>query len=409
MRPLLTLCMMVKDEAHTIARTLRSAKPHVDRWCILDTGSTDATCGIVLSEMREIPGTLLRGGFVDFARTRNRLLEEAINPALGGAVSEFLLLLDADDILEGGEALRAFLREMARQYPANERLAHVCTPCIACGGHNGKHELGCALIAEQAQREAFYLSMRQGSCAWQSARVVRADAGWRYVGAVHELLCHPERPAPSITIPGVRILHDPPPVSQDRSVARWHRDLVLLEKDIDADPTNARAVYYYALTLMRLGRRTKAIEAFERRLTLGGFWQERYDSAYERARLMGDALDRAGFVHGMLEAHAIDPRRAEPLAALARHYLTRNPPAFGPAFVFAHRAFHLSAQVPDGALFLHADVYEWEAAHLCAWAAWYVGEHDIGERAARVAVERGPEHMRDRLAANLRFYTERKR
>ena len=49
----LTLSMIVKDEAATIARTLRSVKPFIDRWIILDTGSTDSTSDVVREELPE--------------------------------------------------------------------------------------------------------------------------------------------------------------------------------------------------------------------------------------------------------------------------------------------------------------------------------------------------------------------
>lgn len=392
MKPLLTLCMMVKDEAHTIARTLQSAKPWIDRWCILDTGSTDGTQQVIRDVMLEEPhaslGSVHSAPFVDFATSRNRLLDIA---AASSETGTFLLLLDADDILDGGEALRAFL-ESDHGAPS----AHSCTklngerPCKAC---------------HWKPDEAFYLRMRQGSCVWPSARVVRADAGWRYVGAVHEVLCHPERPAPSITIPGVTIRHEQS--TPDRQRARWERDLDLLRPDaVKNDP---RAVYYYALTLLRLGRSGEAFDWFARRMALGGYWQERYDSAFERARISDRTGNVPNFVTGMLDAHSIDPRRAEPLVALAEHYLKSNPPGFGPAFTFALRAFDLAQHVPDDALFLHADVYEWRAASVLGWAAFYVGAFDIGERAARIALERGPEHLREHHAKNLSYYTERKR
>ena len=42
-RPLLALTMIVKDEASSIEKVLRNAFQFVDRWIILDTGSTDGT------------------------------------------------------------------------------------------------------------------------------------------------------------------------------------------------------------------------------------------------------------------------------------------------------------------------------------------------------------------------------
>ncbi len=42
-RPLLSLVMIVKDEASSIERVLRNALPFMDQWAIYDTGSTDGT------------------------------------------------------------------------------------------------------------------------------------------------------------------------------------------------------------------------------------------------------------------------------------------------------------------------------------------------------------------------------
>jgi glycosyltransferase involved in cell wall biosynthesis len=55
-RPLLALVMIVKDEAHTIAQTLMSIKALVDRYYILDTGSTDGTPQVIEQVMDGVPG-----------------------------------------------------------------------------------------------------------------------------------------------------------------------------------------------------------------------------------------------------------------------------------------------------------------------------------------------------------------
>src|SRR4051812_22955819 len=91
--PLLTLCMIVKDEAATIERTLLSVKPFIDRWIILDTGSTDSTRDVVRKTMEGTPGEIHEAPFVDFATTRNVSLD------LAGDSSEFVMWLDADDEL----------------------------------------------------------------------------------------------------------------------------------------------------------------------------------------------------------------------------------------------------------------------------------------------------------------------
>src|SRR5262249_50289970 len=96
---LLTLTMILKDEAATIGATLATAKPHVDRWIIVDTGSTDGTQDAVRAAMAGVPGELHAEPFVDFATTRNRGLD------LCRDATEFILWMDADDYLDGGKAL----------------------------------------------------------------------------------------------------------------------------------------------------------------------------------------------------------------------------------------------------------------------------------------------------------------
>ena len=39
----LCLAMIVKNEAHVIQRCLRSVKPYLKHWVVVDTGSTDGT------------------------------------------------------------------------------------------------------------------------------------------------------------------------------------------------------------------------------------------------------------------------------------------------------------------------------------------------------------------------------
>ena len=57
-----TIClvMIVRNEAAIIRRCLESVRPHIDRWVICDTGSTDNTPDIVQEILSGIPGTLHR-------------------------------------------------------------------------------------------------------------------------------------------------------------------------------------------------------------------------------------------------------------------------------------------------------------------------------------------------------------
>ena len=52
----LGLVMIVKDEAQSINVTLASARPHIDYWTMVDTGSTDGTQAMVKEAMQGVPG-----------------------------------------------------------------------------------------------------------------------------------------------------------------------------------------------------------------------------------------------------------------------------------------------------------------------------------------------------------------
>ena len=87
-----SLCMIVKDEAALIGRCLESAKPYVDEICVVDTGSTDNTIAIAESfgaRMASIPWP------DDFAEARNHSLDMA--------TGDWILVLDADEVLRAGQ------------------------------------------------------------------------------------------------------------------------------------------------------------------------------------------------------------------------------------------------------------------------------------------------------------------
>src|SRR5216684_6417673 len=58
MKASLCLNMIVKNEAHVIARCLASVRGVIDAWVIVDTGSTDKTKDRVRSLLSGIPGEL---------------------------------------------------------------------------------------------------------------------------------------------------------------------------------------------------------------------------------------------------------------------------------------------------------------------------------------------------------------
>jgi tetratricopeptide (TPR) repeat protein len=362
---LLTLCMILKDEAHTIARTLASAKPFIDRWVILDTGSTDGTQAVVRRELEGVPGELHEEPFVDFATTRNRSLD------LCGDATEFILWLDADDELRNGAALRKFLQ--------SERGSRA------------------------ADREAYNVRIDMGFV-FDSSRVLRARAGWRFKGVVHEVLVHPDRPPPGHRVPDASIRHEGTAQGVERTRKRWERDVVLLAGALDKSPGDTRTAFYLACTLCWLRRDEEAIAAFRRRIAMGGWYEEIFQSKLEIARA-AERLDRPWpeVLGYFLEAYAQSPHRAEPLHDIALHHNKLGEHAL--CVLYARRAYDLPHPKGD-TLFVEADVYAWKAADLLGTSAYWIGELELGEEAARKALRARPDD--ERLKKNLGFYLDRK-
>lgn len=208
MRPLLCLCMMVRDEAKTIRKTIESVRHVIDRWVVLDTGSTDGTQDIVRDAFGKMPGQLYEEPFVDYATTRNRVLDlaDCVDPPL------FTLMLSADETVENPKYLAQFLEEM-----------------------------------KDAPDGAYCVTMVNGTQQWPYTRVLRTDAKWRYQGTIQEHPVGPNGEVDAAVIPNVRV------VFRESDLARKQKrlrevDLPLLTK-IAEDTSKpyderARAMYY---------------------------------------------------------------------------------------------------------------------------------------------------------------------
>ncbi len=88
-QPLLSLCMIVKNEAENLSRCLASAQPYVDEIVVIDTGSTDETIAIAAQHGAKV---FHFDWCDDFAAARNYSLSKA--------TGEWILGLDADEELQ---------------------------------------------------------------------------------------------------------------------------------------------------------------------------------------------------------------------------------------------------------------------------------------------------------------------
>ena len=85
---MLSLCMIVKNEATRLPQCLRSVQAVVDEMIVLDTGSTDET-----------PAIARQFGAKVFESTWQQDFAAARNEALAQVTGDWVLVLDADETL----------------------------------------------------------------------------------------------------------------------------------------------------------------------------------------------------------------------------------------------------------------------------------------------------------------------
>ena len=212
----LTLVMIARDEAARIARALDSARAHVDRMIVLDTGSIDSTAEIARACGAEVHGF---DWCDDFSAARNA--------ALARSDSAWNLVLDADEWLESGfECL------------APDQLSA-----------NGPRFLGDVRIASQMDGEGV-----EGTAQSLIARLLPAGVGYR--GRIHE---QPASELPHIRLP-LQLGHDGYTTANlDRKGAR---NETLLMREIEAEPNDAYLWFQLAKEHQSRGRAAQASLCF---------------------------------------------------------------------------------------------------------------------------------------------------
>jgi glycosyltransferase involved in cell wall biosynthesis len=368
----LALLMMVKNEHKRLHVSLNSVLGHVNSVVMFDTGSTDNTIEIAQNFCREnnIPLHLKQGEFVDFSTSRNVSLAFADEfPEI-----DYLLLMDTNDELKGGQELRKFCIE-------NKNISS--TGFLVCQEwFSGQYDK--------------YFNMR----------LVKAHEGWRYRGVVHEYLCNTKyekgQEPPVAKVPDNIILYQDRTQDDDKTGKRFHRDKELLLREHKNDPTEPRTCFYLAQTCACLAHVEDAYYYYKLRTGLEGFDEERFQ-AYLRCGELSEKLNHSwtDSMGWYIKAFEYMPR-VEPILAVAEHYRKTNNWIL--SFTFANLCCNL--KYPEHAiLFVDKFAYTYKRWHILGIVAFYVQQYQVGKDACLKAIEHGLNADLDR--SNLTFYEER--
>lgn len=224
--PTISLCMIVRNEENSLGRCLSSVADLMDELVIVDTGSTDRTKEIAA----EYGANIYDFEWIDdFAAARNH--------AFAQATSEYILWLDADDVIEeiDRERFKALKATMTSEYHA------VSMSYILITDEHGK---------------SLYSFRRN--------RLIRRDCGFRWIGAVHEYI--------EVTPP---VLESDVCVTHKKDKEYTQRNLDIFRKMIaEGRPFTARDRIYYSNELYDHGFYPEAVENYERFLSDGEGWVE---------------------------------------------------------------------------------------------------------------------------------------
>lgn len=260
-RIVLSLCMIVKNEAENLPRCLASVRGVVDEIVVVDTGSTDDT--VAVAE---------RFGARVFPYAWNDDFSAARNEAVRHARGEWILALDAD------EALTREARRKLRALLADERYA--------------AYLLNIRSPLKDARGQAAVIN------AWP--RLFRNRPEIRYQGRVHEQI------SPSIArmggmVAATDLVIDHLGYHQDFTdqKAKQERNLALLRKQLAGHPDDPMVLFHLGEALGLGGQIEEAADAYRQAIARPDMPRQNAAVAY---RGLANCLLRLGDYAGVLQA-----------------------------------------------------------------------------------------------------------
>ncbi len=362
------LCMMVRNESRVIRRALDSIASEIDGWSITDTGSTDGTQDIIREyfEARGIPGVLHQSTFVDFGASRTETIENAQALALANDMS-YLILLDGDEVYEIRDP------DWKRSLDGSP-----------------------------------YLILYDDALSYRALYLVPAAVGWQFIGRTHEYLEATE-PAPAKRQFDSIVLHDHGDGGSKSD--KFTRDVRLLELTLSENEADERAWFYLAESLLNGNIDVeRALRAYTRRSTMGGFEEESWYAAYRRGhcieRLGNASVDPWPAIVAYLQAWERRPWRAEPLTEIVRLSAERGLFLLGTAIgEYALQHVIQRSERKADILFVSRPMHGYQLLDwlsLCAYRAGYPGR---ALALASMALAAGPgEADASRIRRNMKYF-----
>lgn len=283
----IALNMIVRNASRSVREALDSTKGAVDYYVIGFAGkSTDLTREAVVGWLKENGllnmASLSEFEFVDFADARNRVLDATPDEA------DWILWLDADDIILGADELRSVVETVEREGAGCVQFPYIYM----------QDEQGNPLVVHDRER------------------LVKRNLGWRWFRPVHETL-NTMTPHQVVRLNNLTWVHKHAVGEHERS----KRNLDLLLRYYNENPEDLRTFSYLAHAYFSLRNWTQAIDWFYQAYQQPVNSLEKWQSAVFLARCWFQ-LDRFEEAVGWCwQAVDVEPRIADPYLVAAACYV----------------------------------------------------------------------------------------
>ena len=228
----LSLCMIAKNAAADIQRSLESLRGQADEMIVVDTGSSDETPELARAFGAKVYAFAWRG---DFAAAKNFALDKARG--------DWIVFLDADEWF--GEETGKRLRQAVARYKDADALL----------------------------LKMFNVDLdRQGACvdAFYTARVFRRAQTIRYCGRIHEQICRTDgRALRTQRVSEAELFLYHCGYSSSRLQEKAARNLCILQEEINSGADPARFYAYLAEGYAALGKEEEALHYARLDIALG--------------------------------------------------------------------------------------------------------------------------------------------
>lgn len=351
----ISLCMIVKNEEANLPRCLNSIKELADEIIIVDTGSTDRTKSIAAGYTDQIFDFVWKD---DFAAARNYAFDQG--------KMQYCMWLDADDVLEDKEAFLQLKQTLKED-----------TDVVMMKYHTA---------FDKENRPAF---------TYYRERLIRNHAGFRWEGAIHEVVA----PRGKVVYSDVAVAH------RKTEAADPKRNLRIFQKILTSGRAlTPRESFYYARELTYHGRDEEAAEVFSQFLDSGQGWIENKIEACRNLAGCYMRLNNPEKAFGALfRSLRYAPPRAEICCELGRLFLEKT--EYANAVFWYESALRCKRCDTTGG-FILPECYDY-IPYLQLCVCWYrLGQTDIAKKYNEKAGQVRPDS--EAVQYNKKFFAQKR-